>query len=215
MTFDEVVLVEPGEPFSSYGSSDFWDYVIVEASKDYGNSWQDLSNGYDAGSQITWSDEYNEEIIDQVSQAKGTAELFYNREIDLLKNGNFTAGDTVLIRFRLYSDPFANGWGWAIDNLQIQKAVSAGVITASNDVKVFPNPFNSSLSISIHSIENNSEIKIEVFDMFGKTVYAKQHENVFGELNETIQLNELRSGMYLIHITENGKTIRSKKLIKN
>lgn len=215
MTYDEVVLVEPGEPFSSYGNSDFWDYVIVEASKDYGDTWLEMSTGYDAGSQLIWSDEYNEEIVEQVSQAKGKAELFFNREIDLLKSGNFVAGDTALIRFRLYSDPFASGWGWVIDNLQIQQAVSAGVISASNDVKVFPNPFNSSLNISIRSIENNSEIKIEVYDMFGKKVYAQRLENVFGELNETIQLNDLRSGMYLINITENGKLLRAKKLIKN
>ncbi|MEQ8241068.1 MAG: T9SS type A sorting domain-containing protein, partial [Cyclobacteriaceae bacterium] len=32
----------------------------------------------------------------------------------------FNPNDTILIRFRLYSDQIVNGWGWAIDNLQIQ-----------------------------------------------------------------------------------------------
>ena len=33
---------------------------------------------------------------------------------------NFSHGDTLVFRFRLYSDPAARAWGWAIDNLDIQ-----------------------------------------------------------------------------------------------
>jgi hypothetical protein len=35
------------------------------------------------------------------------------------ENENIASGDILLIRFRLYSDPAAVGWGWAIDNLSV------------------------------------------------------------------------------------------------
>ncbi len=31
----------------------------------------------------------------------------------------------MLMRFRLYSDPFANGWGWVIEDLKINPLVDA------------------------------------------------------------------------------------------
>jgi hypothetical protein len=34
MTFDEIVLVEPGESYADFGDTEFWDYVIVEGSND-------------------------------------------------------------------------------------------------------------------------------------------------------------------------------------
>ena len=56
--FNEIVIVEPGEPGSSFGDFDYWDYVIVEASKD-GISWKALIDGYDSDADPAWLDAYN------------------------------------------------------------------------------------------------------------------------------------------------------------
>ena len=45
--FDEVVLVEPGADGSVYGDPDFWDYVVVEGSRD-GVTWLPIAPGYDS-----------------------------------------------------------------------------------------------------------------------------------------------------------------------
>ena len=39
INFNEIVLVEPGEDGSVFGSDDFYDYVIVEGSKNFGKTW--------------------------------------------------------------------------------------------------------------------------------------------------------------------------------
>ncbi len=39
MSFDEIVLVEPGETGTSYGDEEFWDYIVIEGSKDDVNTW--------------------------------------------------------------------------------------------------------------------------------------------------------------------------------
>lgn len=216
MTFDEVVLVEPGELLADFGDDEFWDYVIVEGSKDYGEIWWPLADGYDSGDKSVWKQNYNDGIVGQESRTVGTSEWFFNREISLLDSKKFEVGDTILIRFRLYSDPYANAWGWAIDNLRIQQPTAVGEATLlPRDVKVYPNPFNNSVKVNIWSINESSNVQIEVFDLLGRKVYSDVHENVIGELDESIDLTHLGKGMFLIKVSENGKPVLSKKLIKN
>ncbi|MCY1721234.1 T9SS type A sorting domain-containing protein [Prolixibacteraceae bacterium Z1-6] len=216
MSFDEVVLVEPGEAFSKYGDDDFWDYVIVEGSKDHGETWKEITDGYDSGAETLWKVSYNADIVDQVSQTAGTSEMFFNREIDLFEKDNFAVGDTVLIRFRIYSDPYASGWGWAIDNLIIQQPTATSNKTlAGGKVKVYPNPFNNSIMIDMDTFDKTTDIQIEVYDMFGREVHSQLQKDVFGGLKESIDLAHLNKGMFLIKISENGKTLLSKKLVKN
>ena len=214
MSYDEVVLVEPGELLASYGDDDFWDYVIVEGSKDYGETWYELIDGYDSGDNATWEQNYNADIVGQDSETEGSADWFVTRNIDLLQTENFNAGDTILIRFRLYSDPYARGWGWAIDNLRIQNPLAAPVTTLSpGQVNVFPNPFDQQFRIEIQTEESMSDVRIDVYDAFGRNLYTNffQHTN---SVNETIDLAKYSAGLFLLKVSENGLPVLSKKLIK-
>lgn len=116
--FDEIVLVEPGETGSVFGSEDFFDFVVVEGSIDGGITWEPVADGYDSRADAGWLTTYNSAIDGNNSTAAGDPTLYRPREMNLLTK--FSAGDEVVIRFHLFSDPFANGWGWAIDNLRIQ-----------------------------------------------------------------------------------------------
>lgn len=120
INFDEIVLVEPGEDGTTFGDDEFWDYVIVEGSADGGTSWLPFQDGYDSRSNAQWLTTYNSAITDNNSTATGTESLYRPREINMLTSGNFKGGDEILIRFRLHADEAAHGWGWAIDNLNIQ-----------------------------------------------------------------------------------------------
>lgn len=105
--FDEIVLVEEGEDGTVFGDQEFWDYVIVEGSTD-GNNWLPLLDGYDSDDNSSWSG----------TSTSATASLYKSREIDI-KN-TFNTGDVIQLRFRLFSDFATRGWGWSIDNLEIQ-----------------------------------------------------------------------------------------------
>jgi hypothetical protein len=120
LNFDEVVLVEPGEAGTDFGDDEFWDYVIVEGSKDGGFNWLPFEDGYDSRRNAQWLSTYNGAISNNNSEATGTESLYKTHEIDMLSNGSFSGGEEVLIRFRLHADANAHGWGWAIDNLSIQ-----------------------------------------------------------------------------------------------
>jgi hypothetical protein len=122
LKYDEIALVEPGNAGSTWpDASNFFDYVIVEGSKDGGTTWRKLVNGYDCRDQSVWSAKWSSSLdANSNSLALGDPSLYKTRTIDMLKTGYFKEGDVIVIRFRLMSDQLAYGWGWSIDNLKIQ-----------------------------------------------------------------------------------------------
>ena len=216
MSFDEVVLVEPGEVLSKFGDDDFWDYVIVEGSKDKGKTWLPLAPGYDSGDNLTWKTNYNKIIVKQVSKTVGIPDWYVNREIKILENGNFKANDTILIQFRLFSDPYAHGWGWTIDNLRIQTPVSAtAVVLSPGSIMVYPNPFNNILNVTVQAKTIIEELTIDIINLYGQKIASTKNKNVFGEIKIETDLSHLPGGMYLVVLKENGKQVFSKKIIRN
>jgi hypothetical protein len=98
----------------------------VEGSKDGGITWVPVADGYDSRDKAEWLNQYNSTMAGQNSTAQGIPALYRTRNLDLLEK--FDPGQVVAIRFRLFSDPFAVGWGWSIDNLAIQVDTDAPVI---------------------------------------------------------------------------------------
>lgn len=120
LSFDEIVLIEPGKSGNAYGDVNFLDYVVVEASKDGGITWFAIIDGWDSTAHESWNALYAAEINeDNISQAVPEQSHFTRREFLLTQHSDISEGDTLLIRFRLQSDWDGIGWGWAIDNLMI------------------------------------------------------------------------------------------------
>lgn len=214
--YDEVVLVEPGEDLADFEDENFWDYVIVEASKNNGKTWLPIIDGYDSKDNRSWEESYNLKFDNQKSLAVGSSDLYVNRKFNITENGNFEAGDTILIQFRLFSDPYANGWGWCIDNLNIQTIVSAPLTELSpGNVLVYPNPFNEMVNLSINPKKPINKIEVEMYNLYGQKVFSNFYENVVGEIAENIDMTDKVSGIYLLNINENGINVYSKKLIKH
>lgn len=217
MSFDEIVLVEPGDTLSKYGDDNFWDYVIVEGSKDNGKTWLPLFNGYDSGDNATWKTNYNKNIDNnQASTAIGIPDWYVTREINLLESGNFKANDTILIQFRLFSDPYAHGWGWTIDNLRIQSPLSTSeVFLSPGNILVYPNPFHNTLKITVQASKEIEEISVEIINLYGQTITTVKNRNVSGQIIFEPNLSNLTNGMYFAVVKENGKKVITQKIIKN
>ncbi len=216
MTFDEIVLVEPGSVGTDFNDENFWDYVIVEGSNDNGKFWYPLADGYDSREVTSWENAYNQSVEEQISTATGTPDMYVKRKINLTSNPFFTAGDTILIRFRLFSDPYAHGWGWAIDNLRIQFVVAAPVTVLSpGNITVYPNPFSNNFKIDIDPSTEVRDIQLDVYNMYGQNIKSLLFKSKTGKFSEEIALPQSVKGMYLLTVKENGKQILSKKMIKN
>lgn len=207
MSFDEIALVEPGESGSTFGQDDFYDYVIVEGSKNGGKTWTRLLNGYDARARSSWLSRYNGGLDNATgnSSATGIPSLFTARSINI--DNTFNPGDTVVFRFRLFADQLANGWGWAIDNLNIQGNVTALEVFfgANQNIKLYPNPSKGDLSLEAELIKQPKNLEIEVLNLQGQAVFQKKVANNRLDFSESLSLGNLPAGLYLMRIkTEAG-----------
>ncbi len=215
--FDEIVLVEPGESGTNYTELEFWDYVIVEGRKLDGTDWLPFLNGYDSRAVGKWNTAYANGLVGQNSTTVGSPELYNPRVINMTQNGNFKAGEIVFVRFRLFSDPFAFGWGWAIDNLRIQDTqVAIEDFIASNDLALFPNPVSTSaLSIKANFKQPVENLQIQVYDSNGRLVQSEQLGNVQKEVVETVDISNQPDGIYLVVLRINDTDLISRKVVKN
>jgi hypothetical protein len=217
MTFDEIALVEPGDPGAIFGDANFYDYVIVEGSNDGGATWKPFVNGYDCRAHSSWEKLYNSSIAGQNSTAVPTPDLFVNRTINLLTEGDFSIGETVLIRFRLFSDPYANGWGWIIDNLKIQDLNTAvnPLLVSSGEISFFPNPVSDRLHLQIQAANSISKFNLKVYNSAGTLVFSRSYpvgSNVFGT---DLDVSKFVPGLYLFALEpEKGQAVTRKILIQ-
>ena len=217
MSYDEIVMVEPADPGIKFGEEDFWDYVIVEGSKDGGNTWLPLLDGYDSNAEQSWLNLYNSSFSGNNSSAVPGKDLYVKREFQLLANGNFVAGDTILIRFRLISDPYSNGWGWIIDNLSIQD-ITSGIIAralSSGEIMFYPNPVSDQLTLDIHSDHMLDQVVLKAYNASGAVVFNQQFTVGSKEFVTKIDVRNFSPGLYLWSVeTEKVGKISRKVLIQ-
>jgi len=214
--FEEIVLVEPGEPGTTFGDTEFWDYVIVEGRRTNSTIWQPFLNGYDSNADPSWRSTYNNSINQQNSTASGSPRLYRDRTINMLENGNFFEGDTVLVRFRLFSDPFAVGWGWAIDNLRIQDTqVAIEEFVEEQDFLVYPNPIGEQfLTVEAKFKQPVKDVNLQLSNIHGQLLYQQTHPTQNQRFAQTVDILNFPKGVYLLTmVLDSGDSI-SRRIVR-
>lgn len=200
--YEDIAVVEPGERLTLFPSADFYDYVIVEGSKD-GVVWQNFGRGYDAAKNGNWTNAF--EGSQQIDNS-----LFISESVDI--DNVFQAKDTIFVRFRLYSDAFTNGWGWAIDNLAIQSVITdlKDQDILAQSIKIYPNPTSDYFNIA--NIENNENYELLLFNVNGAVV---KNEIISASLSQeiTINVSGVRPGTYIVKLKSSKREYSSKVII--
>ncbi|MDR9418444.1 T9SS type A sorting domain-containing protein [Gracilimonas sp.] len=164
LSYEDIAIIETGNPGTEFGDTQFWDYVIVEATKD-GSNWVPLADGYDASYNSSWNQMYRNGGVP-------SEDMFVSHSINLLDT--FEEGEIIRVRFRLYSDAGATGWGWALKNLRIQPDVKTDIQETEfpNTFTLkqnYPNPFNPSTNIEYY-LPHASEVTMKIYNSTGKLV---------------------------------------------
>jgi len=74
-----------------------------------------------------------------------------------------------------------------------------------SDLELFPNPANTSINVNF-SVENNSNVKIELIDLLGKVILSRNEVAVQnGNVEQSFDCRELQNGNYLMKIKINDK----------
>jgi len=100
-----------------------------------------------------------------------------------------------------------NSWSLKVCGIQNPLSVAANTIT---NLAVYPNPNHGNFNVQFNSLSNNP-IKLGVYDMRGRAVFASNYQNK-GYFNENIQLDNLQTGVYLLKVID-GDTQTTKKII--
>ncbi|HPR72397.1 MAG TPA: T9SS type A sorting domain-containing protein [Bacteroidales bacterium] len=195
ITYRELVLVEPGDEGYEFGSTYFYDYVIVEASVDFGKSWFPLSDGYDSRINKTWEEAYNSKTEDNNSTFIGKESMMLNHTIFPKTSSFLSPGDTMIIRFRLFSDPFANGWGWIIQDLHIGPLINHVEDISFSEPTVYPNPGNGLINIKQSGERNFQAQQYSIYSSSGVHLLTSFTDGG-DEIN--IDLSEYPDGLYFI-----------------
>lgn len=203
--FDEIALVEGHGNGVVFGSEAFNDYVVVEGSKDGGETWIPLEDGYDAVEEIAWSNIFS-------TNGSGNQSLFRSRIINMKSSGDFNTDDEVLIRFRLFSNATVNGWGWVIDNLFIQNVITEIEPALHVRLSTYPNPATEKLVVEVQT-QSSRDFLIQLLNVQGQKMYEASGHATNGTLSHTIATGHLAAGMYLVKIS-NGSESVVRKVIK-
>jgi len=195
LSFSEVVMVEPGENGSTFGSSDFYDYVIPEGSKDFGKSWFPLGDGYDSRYSDVWLAAYNSSMDGQNSTYVPDESKLIKHYFFASASSSVSAGDTMMVRFRLFSDPYGHGWGWVIEDLTVEPLIDRAGEMNYPGLVLFPNPGNGIFTVKDEGNGSGSPYRYRIFDSSGACLFTGT-SNGGSELN--INISGYSSGLYFI-----------------
>lgn len=201
--YEDVAIVEPGDAGGIY------DYVTVEATKDLRN-WEVL-DVYDADRFPEWLEAYSTVLEGETPVISD--ELFKSQTLDLLQqtaDGEdvFEIGDTVVLRFRLITDPAADSFGWAIRSINKQ-TLSIDEPLLASQLSMYPTISNGNITLASTIDLGNSAV--QVFNINGKEVFSENYDLSYRK--QKLALNNLSSGMYLVKITSGSREIVKKIVI--
>ena len=178
----------------------YLDFVQLQVSIDNGQTWEGLCGNY------TLNTEISHFLIPGEPYYSGLQENWILEEVDL----NNYLGESIRLRFRLYSNVITNLDGFYFDDFKINKI---GTVTLNNEqesnlkelFRTYPNPAKNILNIQTK--ENNYSIKIYTID--GKQLLYQSNLS----FNQTIDISDYSTGAYFLKvITVNGR--ETMKIIK-
>ncbi|WP_430399553.1 reprolysin-like metallopeptidase [Flavobacterium sp.] len=124
-------------------------------------------------------------------------------------NGKTQDGVWTLRATDWFTGDTGNIQNWSIE-ICTQQAVLATENFGIEGFSLYPNPNNGTFNIQFTSTSSN-EVKVNVHDMRGREIYNKSFQNN-GLFNESLQLNNVQSGVYLVTV-QDGARKEVKKIV--
>ena len=86
----------------------------------------------------------------------------------------------------------------------------------SKQLSVYPNPSKGEFTISFQSNLNSTDnsVKVKVYDLQGRLVHNEDFVSSSSVFEETIILNNVKAGVYLVNVSEGNRTTSHKLVIE-
>jgi hypothetical protein len=154
-------------------------------------------------------------------------DLFYTRD-DGLRSINLSwvvglnEGDTYSVQVLGASGGLVGEYGAACEiTIAGEQDVIGGFAGGSEElssgveIELYPNPtVGDEVMMNLSNLsEEQQEVMVEIYDLYGKKVHAEILGNNGSQMNAVIQLPELASGIYTVNIVVNEERVGAKKLV--
>jgi hypothetical protein len=160
-------------------------------------------------------------VASYATPANFSNNIFYMANVSILES-SYTFPTAMKIRFMC--DASDNNDDVYVDNVRITASTVAnpnnyitpltkpqeaeeGIGEAGNQVSIYPNPAYNDLNIRI---ENNKLAEIFIYDMQGRVV----HHEIMSDVDHVIDIEQYRTGVYLVYIITRDETFKSKFIKK-
>lgn len=215
-----------------YTSMQFWhkydtdtlnDFGTIEASYDGGTSWIPVTDTFTGGAMFWWdwdyfqaTNEYSQHENKISGNSDGWVMSTFNWQwyFGVFRDTIIPNPDSLMVKFTFHSDDAGeNKEGWMIDQIFTSSGYWGGCGAASDidyerNIMVFPNPFRYAASVQFQKPVDNAVISI--YDSFGQAV--SRERNISGS-EIKLYRNNLKPGLYFLHISENGILVGAKRII--
>jgi len=185
-----------------------YDFVQIMASDNDGNSWIPLCGKY---TNLASPDQpEGEQLYD------GVQENWVLEEINL----NEYLGETILIKFRFFSDQFVRGDGFYFDDLklmsyQLNTTPTEELFISLSDMRVSPNPFSTDFSIELDLTATTQEVQVYLINTLGQTIQSKNYGNLpAGRHRFDWEGTTLSDGVYFIQYRDGDGQEKTMRLVK-
>lgn len=129
-------------------------------------------------------------------------------------NGNNSAGSWLIYFKDVVVDSNVASASFNSFTIQLCRSELVPVLSTEsfgiNDLVLYPNPNNGNFNIQFTSTTGN-DIKVNIHDLRGRSIFNKSYNNT-GLFNESLKLDNVQSGIYLVTI-EDGANKEVKKII--
>ncbi len=125
-------------------------------------------------------------------------------------NGQNSTGNWTLRIFDGFSRDGGSLNGWSLSFCTVQALGLEEVETNISDLVIYPNPNNGNFNLQFTSNTDN-EIKVNIHDIGGREIFSKTYSNT-GLFNESLQMNNVQSGVYLVTV-QDGARKEVKKIV--
>lgn len=203
-------VTNPQISFSmKYDLEENWDIVYVQYSTNFGANWNLLgamgTNWYNSDRTNASSGTQNDCQNCPGAQWTGTNTVLttYNYPLNTLNTET-----NIIFRIVFHSDESVNKKGVNIDDFVISGTLSSENFELKN-VFIYPNPSKGVFTISVGNLQPTG---IEVYDLTGKKVFAKNEITILN-FETKIDLSNLTQGIYFVKIIDNNQST-VKRIIK-
>lgn len=116
----------------------------------------------------------------------------------------------MIVRFRLFSDPYANGWGWVIQDLHIGPLINHVEDILFSEPTVYPNPGNGFVNIRQNGEGNFQAQQYSIYSSSGVhllTSFTDGGDEIY------IDLSEYPDGLYFIVLQHKSRITTIKYIL--